>query len=138
MWWFKKKVKAAPVSENSKLFTRAFVIFGGKLPCDEQTVSTFARELVDMQNNVLMSQPVAQQMVNLINNFPTGIGILAVNGNGVLEVVEPGVFFRSPWVAAPAESASPGNPGDEAYDANYHYVYTAGNGWGRVQLDTGW
>jgi len=91
-----------------------------------------------MQNNVLMSQPVAQQMVNLINNFPKGIGIIGINGNGLLEVVEPGTLFRAPWVHAPTQSTSPGNPGDEAYDANYYYVYTNGNGWGRVGLETGW
>jgi hypothetical protein len=40
------------------------------------------------------------------------------------------------WAAVPATATSPGTAGQEAYDANFHYICVAANQWRRTALTT--
>ena len=58
--------------------------------------------------------------------------VLASAGSG-----NPPTWVTAPhWVSVPGSSSASGNPGDEAYDANYLYVCVSANTWKRVALSS--
>ncbi len=70
-----------------------------------------------------------------------GAGTVRVGGVGQIETkghthtVAQVTGARS-WAAVPANAAAPGTPGQEAYDADFHYVCVFTNTWKRTPLTT--
>jgi hypothetical protein len=66
----------------------------------------------------------------------TGTGSMAqVETKGHTHTVAQVTGARS-WAAVPANAAAPGTPGQEAYDADWHYVCVFTNTWKRTPLTT--
>jgi hypothetical protein len=76
--------------------------------------------------------------VNL-NLVPVGAGVLQANGvqvevKGHTHTVAQVTGARS-WAAVPASSTATGTAGQEAYDANFHYICVGTNTWKRIAYD---
>ncbi len=67
------------------------------------------------------------------NNIVSVAAVLSSGNNGIL-FVRPHV--EDIWQGVPATATSPGQKGDNAFDANYFYVCVATNTWKRVALST--
>jgi hypothetical protein len=74
---------------------------------------------------------------------PAGLGVITIGGaaggqaevKGHTHTVAQVVGARS-WSAVPGNAAAPGTPGQEAYDADWHYVCVFTNTWKRTPLTT--
>lgn len=67
------------------------------------------------------------------NNIISVAAVVSASNNGIL-FVRP--HAEDIWQGVPATSSSPGQKGDNAFDANYFYVCVATNTWKRVALST--
>jgi hypothetical protein len=72
--------------------------------------------------------------------WPQNAGVVRANGTqvetkGHTHTVAQVTGARS-WAAVPANAAAPGTPGQEAYDADWHYVCVFTNTWKRTPLTT--
>lgn len=93
------------ISIFDKLLIRGFDLFNGKLfEQGEPLVSTFAREMVDNQNNTVMTSAQAKALVNAGPStglrmgtwpIPSGVDLVTVTGLGLAVApmgVQPGVM----------------------------------------------